>query len=164
MSLFELWTSPPSEADQSVGLGSAGPFAAWRHRAARVELLDTADAAMEVKLNHREWEIFTIVPVETAGGVRWAPFGLADMMNTGGAIAATELRTKLKSRQASWQAAGAINVDYNVTDKANASICQSINQAALDWALANASPKALSRYEAVGQLYRIVLISGAGIR
>ena len=24
MSLFELWTSPTSEADQSVGLGSAG--------------------------------------------------------------------------------------------------------------------------------------------
>ena len=47
---------------------------------------------MEVKLNHREWEIFTIVPVETVGGVRWAPFGLADMMNTGGALAATELR------------------------------------------------------------------------
>ena len=85
-------TATVRPADAETLRGAAGPFAAWRHRAARVELLDTADAAMEVKLNHREWEIFTIVPVETVGGVRWAPFGLADMMNTGGALAATELR------------------------------------------------------------------------
>ena len=75
--------------------------AAWRGavcgvappRGAR-RLLDTADAAMERAANHREWEIFTIVPVETVGGVRCAPFGLADMMNTGGALAATELRRR----------------------------------------------------------------------
>jgi hypothetical protein len=78
-------------------------------------------------------------------------------------ITASEFRTKLKSRQAVWEKAGAINVDFNVTDKSNMTICRAINQASLDWALAHASPKALSRYNSKGQQYRLADDTYAGI-
>lgn len=79
-------------------------------------------------------------------------------------VTATEFRTKLKSRQAVWQAAGATNVDFNASDFTNASICQAINQEALDWALGHASAKALARYNgASGQPLRIVKDVYAGI-
>ena len=71
--------------------GAAGPFAVWRHRAARVEVLERGEAEVEVALAHREWEIFTIAPVRQLGAVRWAPLGLADMMNSGGALSETEM-------------------------------------------------------------------------
>ena len=42
-------------------------------------------------------------------------------------LGATELRTKLKSRQAMMEAAGFPDQDYNITDGGNLTICKSIN-------------------------------------
>ena len=109
----------------------SGPFASWRHRGARVEVLPTADSAVEVELRTREWELFTVVPIQQLAfahapksapaedaeeaeaeavdeeaeaedvgdqvndlspperaqeSVAWAPFGLGEMLNSGGAI------------------------------------------------------------------------------
>ena len=84
-------TPPPITAhvrprDVETLRGEAGPFAAWRHVGSRVEQLATADTAAEVTLRHREWEIFTMVPVRHNGGISWAPLGLGEMMNSGGAL------------------------------------------------------------------------------
>ena len=74
--------------------GMSGPFAAWRHRGGRVEVLETLDSALTMHLQHREWELVTIVPIQhlapppgsAGGGVTWAPLGLGEMLNSGGAI------------------------------------------------------------------------------
>jgi len=63
-----------------------GPFVAWRHRTGTVEFLEDGGCAVKANLKHREWEIFTIVPVEMKGSLMWAPVGLPDMMNSGGAL------------------------------------------------------------------------------
>ena len=46
-------------------------------------------------------------------------------------VTATEIRTKLKSREAVWQKAGCQNVDYDSTDRHNAHACKAINQVRL---------------------------------
>lgn len=68
-------------------------------------------------------------------------------------VTASEYRTKLKSRQAIWEAAGITNVDFESVDKKNVSICKSINQAAYEWALENAGEVARKRFETVGQAF-----------
>ena len=67
-------------------------------------------------------------------------------------LGATELRTKLKSRQAVWQSAGVPEADvpFNTTDRYNASICREINSAAWSWALGSASAVARARFEERG--------------
>ena len=72
--------------------GVSGPFAAWRHRGGRVSVLGTAESAVDIHLRHREWEIVTMVPIQylaaTAAhtSVAWAPLGLGEMLNSGGAL------------------------------------------------------------------------------
>jgi hypothetical protein len=78
-------------------------------------------------------------------------------------ITATEFRTKLKSRQAVWEAAGATGVNYTATDRYNTSICQAINQAAYNWALSKAAPKTLKRFQTKGQPYVFVPDQWSGI-
>lgn len=68
-------------------------------------------------------------------------------------VTASEFRTKFKSREALQQAAGLPNVNYTATDELNSKICQSINQAAYDWALKSASSKARERFLKHGQPY-----------
>lgn len=73
-------------------------------------------------------------------------------------ISAKEFRTKLKSRQAMWQAAGfpdSITSDVDKTD-GSLEICKSINQASYDWAMSNASPAAKARFSSVGEPYIFV--------
>jgi raffinose synthase len=66
--------------------GKEGPFCAWRHQSATLEFLENDSSEMKAELNHREWEIFSIVPVQTTGDVMWGPIGLANMMNSGGGL------------------------------------------------------------------------------
>jgi raffinose synthase len=67
-----------------------GPFVAWKHRDGSLEFLETGKSTIESTLDHREWEIFTIAPVEVFEGyLMWAPIGLSNMMNSGGAIQST---------------------------------------------------------------------------
>lgn len=93
-------------------------------------------------------------------------YDIKDKLDTGlYPVTASEYRTKFKSREAFWQAAGLKDVNFTETDKLNTGICKSINQAAYDWALSKASPKALARFKAHGQPFVFVedLKSGIGI-
>jgi len=71
-------------------------------------------------------------------------------------ITANELKTKIKSRQAIWEAAGLKNVSYVETDGfpkdgGSGDRCAEINQAAIDWALTMLPQKTRERYEEYGQ-------------
>lgn len=71
-------------------------------------------------------------------------------------ITANELKTKMKSRQSVWQAAGAQNVSFVETDTAieaggDEDLCMNINQAAIDWAFAQLPAKTAERYTKYGQ-------------
>eukprot|EP00980_Cylindrotheca_fusiformis_P014543 scaffold3914_cov121-Cylindrotheca_fusiformis.AAC.12 len=63
-----------------------GPFAVWKHRTSSLEILENGESTIDAPLDSREWEIFTISPVESTDNVKWAPIGLGDMLNSGGAI------------------------------------------------------------------------------
>ena len=65
---------------------SSGPFVAWQHRSSNLEFLTDGKSVTTAALGHRDWEIFTIVPVQMDENLMWAPIGLSDMMNSGGAI------------------------------------------------------------------------------
>lgn len=72
-------------------------------------------------------------------------------------ISATQLKTKLKSRQAVWQAAGVKNATLAETDTTvdkggtGGDRCREINDAALSWAQQHVPAKTLDRYMAHGQ-------------
>ena len=96
-------SSPPSVSaivrpdDAEPLRGHVGEVAVWRHRAGALQLLPSAQTALHVELAHREWEIFAIAPVVTVraaapAAVRFAPIGLGEMLNAGGAIIDCELR------------------------------------------------------------------------
>jgi len=69
---------------------------------------------------------------------------------------ARELKTKLKSRQAVWEAAGLKNVNFNETDLPTleggvSDRCAEINQAAIDWAYNMLPQVTRQRYDMYGQ-------------
>ena len=83
-----------------------GPLVCWLHRAARLVRLPSARHVVETTLAHREWEIFTLARVQQqqqqqqgpggaeeggGGGVSWAPIGLVEMLNSGGAVVSSTL-------------------------------------------------------------------------
>jgi len=70
------------------------------------------------------------------------------------AVTTLEMRTKLKSREALWDIVGDTVASSNQTD--GTSICQQINQASLEWALATAGADAKGYYESVGEPLVIV--------
>lgn len=75
----------------------------------------------------------------------------SDTFDSGTAIvAATEIRVKLMSRQATQKAAGSKNLDFHQTDEVG-NRCAEINDAAIQWAYKTASPEARKRYDTVGQ-------------
>jgi hypothetical protein len=75
-------------------------------------------------------------------------------------ITANELKTKIKSRQAIWHAAGVADANFTKTDAAvaaggEADRCGEINQAAVDWALDQLPAKTRERFLAHGQQFVI---------
>lgn len=70
-------------------------------------------------------------------------------------LSVVEFRTKLKSRQAMWQAVGLTVDSVNDTDSVDFNLCAAINQASLDWAASAASDTALGRYTALGEAMTI---------
>jgi len=74
-------------------------------------------------------------------------------------IAAAEMRTKLKSRQAVWNAAGILDANYTELDQ-DMQACMEINQAAVDWALSTVSETTRARYEQFGQ--KLTMIPDVG--
>jgi hypothetical protein len=52
-----------------------------------LEFLPTGNSVATAPLEqHGDWEIFTVAPIQAEDNCLWAPVGLADMMNTGGAL------------------------------------------------------------------------------
>mmetsp|Transcript_29902 Transcript_29902/g.58622 ORF Transcript_29902/g.58622 Transcript_29902/m.58622 type:complete len:533 (-) Transcript_29902:194-1792(-) len=83
--------------------------------------------------------------------VTYPVYSALDSFDTGFYYAsASELKVKLKSRQSIWLAAGRKDVDFNQTD-ATGNPCADINKLAYQWALKNAGPKALARFEKIGE-------------
>ena len=76
-------------------------------------------------------------------------------------VAATEIKTKMRSRQSSWVAAGNATASFDALDGGYKTtfpnLCAEINQRSLDWAKSNAAPAALAMYESKG----IPLVIGA---
>jgi hypothetical protein len=71
-------------------------------------------------------------------------------------LSARELKTKMKSRQAVWEAAGVKNVNFTETDIPTAEggasdRCAEINQAAIDWAYNMLPDVTRDRYDKYGQ-------------
>eukprot|EP00569_Conticribra_weissflogii_P009358 CAMPEP_0171367560 /NCGR_PEP_ID=MMETSP0879-20121228/6161_1 /TAXON_ID=67004 /ORGANISM="Thalassiosira weissflogii, Strain CCMP1336" /LENGTH=1092 /DNA_ID=CAMNT_0011875619 /DNA_START=24 /DNA_END=3302 /DNA_ORIENTATION=+ len=66
-----------------------GPFIAYGCQCRTFRVLDTLDSEISLKLGHREWDIFTIAPINQKYGLSFAPIGLGDMLNPSGAIVAT---------------------------------------------------------------------------
>lgn len=71
-------------------------------------------------------------------------------------IAAKELKTKLKSRQAVWEAAGIPDVDFQISDTPSlqggpADHCGEIIQASIDWAYNKLPEASKSRFDEYGQ-------------
>jgi len=71
-----------------------GPFAVWKHQEQRVEFIPDGSTTIRAKpLAHRDWEIYTVAPIQIAEtnnpikpAIMWSPIGLAEMLNSGGAI------------------------------------------------------------------------------
>lgn len=89
----------------------------------------------------------------------WRAHFSLDWLDTGFLpISANEMKTKLKSREAIWQAAGVQNVSYVLTDKPSADggsgdRCGEIIQASIDWALSKLPAKTLKRFQTYGQKF-----------
>ena len=74
-----------------------GPFVAYRYQSGRLDFLPTADSKLDIELQHQDFELVTIVPIQlsTSSGTStkedllFAPIGLKDMMNSGGAVTST---------------------------------------------------------------------------
>ena len=64
-------------------------------------------------------------------------------------ISADEMKTKMNSRQALLTYAGLSNVNFTETD--GGSLCQFINDKAIDWALTNAGQSSLNRFQQIGE-------------
>ena len=67
-----------------------GPFVIWSHRTKSLQVLSTGDSTIETVLEQNEWEIYTIQPVQQnknkKSNIHWAPIGLGNMLNSGGAL------------------------------------------------------------------------------
>jgi len=87
-----------------------------------------------------------------------------DVDNGMNAVGAYEYRTKMKSRQAMWQAAGMDASDINKLD-GNLTLCRDTNQLAWDYALKHAPSQSLSRFESHGEPLIMTndVVSGIGI-
>jgi hypothetical protein len=70
-------------------------------------------------------------------------------------VSAYELKTKMKSREAVWEAAGFGKQDTDKTDK-NMSMCRAINQQAWDWALGHADSAVRADFEKNGEPFVMV--------
>jgi hypothetical protein len=73
-------------------------------------------------------------------------------------IAAREFKSKLKSREAVYAAAGidpstfnTVSTDYPLAQNGTGDRCAEINQAAIDWAYSKLPPATASRFDAHGQ-------------
>ncbi|PKI44491.1 hypothetical protein CRG98_035126 [Punica granatum] len=73
---------------QSAPMGSAGEYSVYLNQAEQLFLTDVQSDPVQIKVQPSSFEIFTFVPVRTVGpaATKFAPIGLANMFNSGGAI------------------------------------------------------------------------------
>jgi hypothetical protein len=77
---------------------------------------------------------------------------IANWMDTGFApVSAFEMKTKMKSRQSIWHAAGLVNTTFSESDALGLSLCAEIQQAAIDYATARVPAATRTRFEKYGQ-------------
>jgi raffinose synthase len=81
-------TVRPHDVDSLRGYDSDAGFAMWSHKSQSLDVVNRAADSIDVILEHCTFELFTIVPIQQVsdGTVQWAPIGLANMMNSGGAL------------------------------------------------------------------------------
>ncbi|KAL3911954.1 MAG: hypothetical protein SGARI_001394 [Bacillariaceae sp.] len=63
-----------------------GPFAVYSHRSKSLDVLSNGSNALRKTIDPAEWEVFTVEPIQQNDFVTWAPIGLGDMLNSGGAL------------------------------------------------------------------------------
>jgi len=86
---------------------TSGPFVAWRHQSGELEFLEDGNSGLKATLRHRDWEIFTVAPIQITGHLVWAPIGLSDMLNSGGALLSPgTLETGAAATEAKFQSRG----------------------------------------------------------
>ena len=66
-------------------------------------------------------------------------------------VSASELRTKMTSRQRSYIYAGYLDANFSITDAP--SLCAEINNASYQWALENAGYENRARFQRYGEPY-----------
>ncbi|KAF8006675.1 hypothetical protein BT93_K0859 [Corymbia citriodora subsp. variegata] len=77
------------EWDQNVGaapMGGAEEYAVYMNLAGRLLLRTRESDPMQVTLDPSSFEIFSFVPTMNLGPIKFAPIGLADMLNSGGTV------------------------------------------------------------------------------
>ncbi len=88
----------PSDVEGAWAASEGDEVAFYGHRSRRIELVAATatfngeGAAVTRELAAKEWEIFTAAPVRQSTGVRWAAFGLVEMLNGGGAVVSSKMR------------------------------------------------------------------------
>lgn len=80
---------------------------------------------------------------------------ISNWLDTGFApITAFEMKTKMKSRQAVWQAAGLVNTSFS-EDALDKNLCAAVQRAAVDYASSRVSATTRKRFEKYGQKFVI---------
>jgi len=64
--------------------------ALYAYRSKQLRVLG-ANEPWHLRLARREWELMSVSPIQVEGAVRWAPLGLLDMLNGGGALISSTL-------------------------------------------------------------------------
>ena len=139
----------------------------WTKTAQKIMGGDLSKFHSDMKTNDNFHQVYTVTPVHLPTiknkcdgttkctldtiSVTENYYNRLNLFDTGEAeIGASEMKAKLMSRQAIQKAAGNKNADFHETDEVG-NRCADINQEALNWALKNASPAALARYNKVGK-------------
>lgn len=78
------WDQTP----ESAPMGSAGDYAVYLSQAEQLFLTDIKSSPTQFSVQPSSFEIFTVVPVAAVGpaSTKFAPIGLTNMFNSGGAI------------------------------------------------------------------------------
>jgi raffinose synthase len=63
-----------------------GPFAVWSYRSGSLDVLPIGSSTIRKTIDPHEWDVLTVEPIQQNEHVQWAPIGLGDMINSGGAL------------------------------------------------------------------------------
>ncbi|XP_072966461.1 stachyose synthase-like [Typha angustifolia] len=79
------------QKEETSEMGQAEEFAVYLNQAEEVILMTSKEEAIQFTLQPSSFELFTFVPIKKlSGNVKFAPLGLVNMLNCGGAIMEVE--------------------------------------------------------------------------